>query len=111
MADNQPTCGKGLAANAVLPEKLAAPVKTMAALLDNHVRALDPREAAGRLERNAYERLVKDQRTLASGLEDLAIAMEGYRDLPTARTTRSIATADSKTRPLSSAFAGTSRTG
>jgi hypothetical protein len=30
----------------------------------NHVRTLDPKEAAGALDRDAYERLIKDQRTL-----------------------------------------------
>jgi hypothetical protein len=85
MADDQPTCGKGLAANAILPERLAALLSAMATMLENHLRALDPGEANGRLERDAYERLVSDQRALASGLEELARAMAGYRDLPMAR--------------------------
>src|ERR671918_1616113 len=82
MADDQPTCGKGLAANAILPEKLAALMSAMATMLENHTRALDPNEANGRLERDAYQRLVRDQRTLASDLEALARAMQSYRDLP-----------------------------
>jgi hypothetical protein len=85
MADDQPTCGKGLAANAILPERLAALMNAMATMLENHTRALDPTETSGRLERDAYERLVRDQRALASGLEACARAMEGNRDLPMAR--------------------------
>jgi hypothetical protein len=85
MADDQPTCGKGLAANAILPERLAALMNAMATMLENHTRALDPSEANGRLERDAYERLVRDQRALASGLEAVARAMESYRDLPMAK--------------------------
>jgi len=85
MANDQPTCGKGLAANAILPERLAALMNAMATMLENHTRALDPTETNGRLERDAYERLVRDQRALASGLEAFARAMEGNRDLPMAR--------------------------
>jgi hypothetical protein len=85
MADDQPTCGRGLAANAILPERLAALMNAMATMLENHTRALDLNETNGRLEHDAYERLVSDQRTLASGLEALARAMEGNRDLPMAR--------------------------
>ncbi len=72
MADDQPTCGKGLAANAILPERLAALMNAMATMLENHTRALDPSETNGRLERDAYERLAGDQRALASGLEAFA---------------------------------------
>src|SRR5687768_5379869 len=103
MADDQPTCGKGLAANAVLAERLAALMNAMAALLDNHVRALDPKEAAGRLECDAYERLVEDQRTLASGLENLARAMESYRDLPMAKHDM-VSLTDQMSREVLSAF-------
>ena len=85
MADDQPTCGRGLAANAILPERLAALMHAMATMLENHTRALDPSETNGRLERDAYERLVRDQRVLASGLEALARAMVGNRDLPMAK--------------------------
>ena len=85
MADDQPTCGKGLAANAILPERLGALMNAMATMLENHTRALDLNETNGRLEHDAYERLVSDQRTLASGLEALARALEGNRDLPMAR--------------------------
>jgi hypothetical protein len=85
MTDDQATCGKGLAANAVLPRRLAALMAAMAAMLENHVLALDPDETNGRLERDAYERLVGEQRAIASGLEALARAMEGYRDLPMAK--------------------------
>ena len=84
MADDEATCGKGLAANAVLPEKLAALMGAMADLLENHVRSLDSSDPNGRLERDAYQRLVEDQRALASALGALASAMASYRDLPMA---------------------------
>jgi hypothetical protein len=85
MVDDQSTCGKGLAANAALPQKLSALFAAQANLLQNHVRALDAKEEAGRLERDAYERLVKDQRALALNLAALATAMRSYRDLPMAK--------------------------
>ena len=103
MADDQPTCGKGLAANAVLPERLAALMTAMAAMLENHVRALDPDETSGRLERDAYVRLVREQRTLASGLEALARAMDGYRDLPVAKHDM-VPLTDQTSREMLSAF-------
>ena len=103
MADDQPSCGKGLAANAILPERLSALMKAMAALLENHVRALDPNETNGRLERDAHEHLIKDQRTLASDLVALASAMKGYRDLPIAKHDMTPLT-DQTSREVLSAF-------
>jgi hypothetical protein len=47
-SDDRPICGKGLAANAVLPERFASLKNALAALLDNHVRALDPQEVSNR---------------------------------------------------------------
>ena len=66
MADEQPaTCGEGLAANAVVPEKIAALFSAMADLLQNHTRSLDVGNANARLENDAYEHLVTDQRAIA----------------------------------------------
>jgi hypothetical protein len=42
MQDEQPSCGKGLATHAALPEKLAALLSAMAGLLENHTRSLPP---------------------------------------------------------------------
>ena len=83
-SSEQMTCGKGLAANAALPKSLGALMSAMADLLANHVRSLAPGDANADLERHAYERLVNDQRSIASLLNDLAAAMTSYRDLPPA---------------------------
>ena len=85
MPDEHPaTCGQGLAANAVLPEKMAALISAMAELLQNHTRSLDGGDANAQPEHDAYERLVSDQRTIASSLGALGSAMRGYHDLPPA---------------------------
>ena len=47
-ADDQWTCGKGLAAGADLPGKLAALLAARAEVLERHTRALDPSEPSGR---------------------------------------------------------------
>jgi hypothetical protein len=108
MTDDQPTCGKGLAANAVLPQKLSALLSAQANLLENHVRSLDPNEFAGRAEREAYERLGVDQRALASNLTALATAMQSYRDLPIAKHDMSQLT-DSASRGVLVAFVDAER--
>jgi hypothetical protein len=82
---DQPTCGQGLAANAVLPAKLGELLDATAEVLDRHTRALDPAEPAGRAERDAYAALVGAHRTIAGELARLAQQMEGYRDLPMPR--------------------------
>jgi hypothetical protein len=81
MADNEPTCGKGLAANASLPRSLGVLIGALADLLENHIRSLPPNDANAQKEREAYQRLVEDQRSIARQLQDLASAMESYRDL------------------------------
>ena len=84
-ADDEWTCGKGLAASAGLPAKLAELMGATAEVLERHTRALDPSEAAGREELKAYESLVRLHREAAAQLRGLAAEMEGYRDLPVAR--------------------------
>jgi hypothetical protein len=84
MKETISTCGQGLAANAALPESLADLLRTLADLLENHIRALNSQEENGRLERDAYVHLVKEQRAIAAHLGSLAMAMRGYRDLPIA---------------------------
>ena len=84
MDDDQPTCGKGLAANAIVPDKLASLIQALANLLDDHIRSLDLTDANARLERDAYAHLVREQRAIAGHLDGLAKAMRGYRDLPMA---------------------------
>jgi hypothetical protein len=82
--DDQPTCGKGIAASAALPEIFAALASATANMLHNHIRALDPGEPAGKAETDAYQRLVAEHRAVADRLEALAVLMRGYRDLPMA---------------------------
>jgi hypothetical protein len=93
MPKDQPaTCGEGVAANAVVPERIAALVSAMAAVLQNHIRSLDPGNANARLERDTYERLVGDQRALASSLSALAGTMTAAREVPPApHDTRALA--------------------
>jgi len=83
--DEQPaTCGEGLAATAVVPERIAAFLSAMGDLLKNHTRSLDVEHANARLERDAYEHLVREQCAIASNLSALAAAMRGYGALPPA---------------------------
>jgi hypothetical protein len=104
MQDEQPaSCGEGLAANAVVPEKLGAFIGAMAELLQNHTRALDRGDANARLELHAYEDLVEQQRAVTSSLGALAAAMKGYRDLPAAPHDERLL-ADQKSIEVFSAF-------
>jgi hypothetical protein len=47
---DRPTCGEGLAANAVLPAKLADLMTARAEVLKRHTRALDPIDATAQKE-------------------------------------------------------------
>jgi hypothetical protein len=82
--DDQHTCGKGVAANAVLPERIAALLHAMADIFENHIRALNPNEGNAKREIDAYRRLMRDYRAAAAPVSALADAMRGYRDLPLA---------------------------
>jgi hypothetical protein len=84
MQEGPDTCGQGLAANAVVPERMAALLDATANVLQNHIRSLNPADAVARLERNAYEHIISEQRGVASKLSSLARAMRSYRDLPMA---------------------------
>ena len=75
--DDEWTCGKGLAAGAALPEKLAELTGTMAEMLERHTKALDVSEAAGAQEQAAYESLVKGHREVADRLKALSEEMKG----------------------------------
>jgi hypothetical protein len=82
--DDEPTCGKGIAANAALPATIAELVTALADTLDAHRPALDQNEPAGRAEDEAYATLVREQREIATRLASLASRMQGYRTLPMA---------------------------
>jgi hypothetical protein len=83
--DEQPTCGKGLAANAALPAKVSEVLAAMAEVLENHRTALDRTDPASRDEDKAYDNLSRRFQTIARELKDAADAMVGSRDLPMGR--------------------------
>jgi hypothetical protein len=82
--EDQPTCGKGIAASAVLPEKLSDVVAGLAGVLETHMLALEVSDDDARREHEAYARLAKEHRAAAAQLAASAAAMAGYRDLPMA---------------------------
>ena len=82
---DQPTCGKGLAENSILPAKLGEVLDAMAENLEIHRKALDLTDHHSRAEFDAYDGLVKELRQSASQLEATARHMAGYRDLPMGR--------------------------
>ena len=82
---DRPTCGEGLAANAVLPAKLAELVAAQAGVLERHTRALDLTDAAAQKELDAYTKLERAHRDVAGELADLAEEMASYRTLPMGR--------------------------
>jgi hypothetical protein len=80
--DDQPTCGKGLAEHSALPAKLADLEDALAENLELHQKTLDLRDDNSRAELEAYARLAKAHRAIASQLRATAAEMAGYRDLP-----------------------------
>jgi hypothetical protein len=80
----RPTCGKGLAANALLPAHFAHVLAATAENLDLHLLAIDTGDDAGRQERDAYLALVAEHRQLAAALEAASRHMASYRGLPVA---------------------------
>jgi len=82
---DRPTCGEGLAANAVLPAKLAELMAAQAEVLKRHTRALDLTDAAAERELDAYTTLERAHRDVAGELADLAKEMASYRNLPMGR--------------------------
>jgi hypothetical protein len=83
--DDQPTCGKGLAANSGLPAKLGQLTNAMARVLEVHLTALDVSDSNARAEHDAYQQLVRSYRAVSSQLKSLAEDMAGHRDLPMGR--------------------------
>ncbi|HEY7635531.1 MAG TPA: hypothetical protein VH763_08310 [Gemmatimonadales bacterium] len=83
--DDEPTCGKGLAANAVLPARLADLIAALAQVLEVHMKALDPADGNARAEHEAYQKLARQGRTAATQLQALSTDMLGYRALPMGR--------------------------
>jgi hypothetical protein len=83
--DNQPTCGKGLAANATLPASVGELIGAMAGVLDVHQRSLDLTDENARPEHHAYVTLVLELRSISAQLAVSAGQMAGYHDLPMGR--------------------------
>jgi hypothetical protein len=79
------TCGQGVAANAVLPAKLAELIAVRAEVLERHMKALDLSDPRSQLESEAYAELVASHRTAAASLKNLSEQMASYRDLPMGR--------------------------
>ena len=82
---DRPTCGEGLAANSILPAKLAELMAAQAEVLKRHTRALDLTDVAAQKEFDAYTKLERAHRDVAGELADLAKEMASYRKLPMGR--------------------------
>lgn len=82
---NPTTCGAGLAANAVLPGKLADLLGAQAAVLERHIGGIDQTDATASTEVQAYQSLVRGFRDAATELRGLADEMASYRELPMPR--------------------------
>ena len=80
--DDQPTCGKGLAAHSALPARLATLIAALAENLELHQDTLDLRDPHSRKERDVYAGLAEEHRAISRQLVAVAQRMAGYRDLP-----------------------------
>lgn len=78
------TCGKGIAANAPLPAALGKLASAQAAVLQAHMRALDPSDPAAKLEYDTYDVLVQEFQQIGALLMKLAQKMTDSRNLPVA---------------------------
>lgn len=82
--DDQPTCGKGIAASAPLPDAVADVLRGMSALFQNHIRALNSAARSDQPEIDAYGRLARNYGAGADNVAALAELMRSYRTLPMA---------------------------
>ena len=83
---NEPTtCGKGLAANSVLPATMADMIEALSTVLAIHSKALDLKDERSRQEHVAYSQLAQECADIAHLLRTAAQRMSGYRDLPMGR--------------------------
>jgi hypothetical protein len=78
----QPTCGQGLAENALLPAKLAELTASLAENLEVHLRTLELDDDNARREREVYQELARRHRDAAARLAAAAGQMAAQRDLP-----------------------------
>ena len=80
--DDQPTCGKGLAASSTLPAALGAVAAALSAVLVEHQASLDVTDGDAKREHDAYQDIADAHRLIAAQLDAVATRMAGYRDLP-----------------------------
>jgi hypothetical protein len=80
--EEEPTCGRGLAQNSVVPAALAAVAAGLAQNLEVHRRALDPDDADAVAERDVYERVGRSLRSATVDLQAAAAKMASAADLP-----------------------------
>ena len=80
--DDEPTCGKGLAAHSTLPAKMADLTEAVAGVLENHMGALDLSDENSKREHGAYGSLASAHRQAAARLRSTATEMAGYQSLP-----------------------------
>ena len=83
--DEEPTCGRGLAAHSPLPLAFGEVIDAVAENLEAHLGTLDLTDERSRKEHAVYERLLREHRAIAAQLRATAEAMAGYRDLPMGR--------------------------
>jgi hypothetical protein len=83
-ADEQSTCGRGLAEHATIAAKMAEFLKSLAANLHAHVPTIDTSDPNGQAEREAYVHLSTAYEAVADQLARTAKRMRAYRDLPAA---------------------------
>jgi hypothetical protein len=84
-SDDQPTCGKGMAANAELPKRLGDLAGALAEVLEIHMQALDLSDEHSAKENEEYREVAKHLRTTAVQLHAAAAQMTAMRGLPMGR--------------------------
>jgi hypothetical protein len=80
--EEQPTCEKGLAAHALLPQKLGELTNAVAEVLALHMEVLDLTDEKSRIEHAAYSELAARHQSIASEPSATAMQMADCRDLP-----------------------------
>jgi hypothetical protein len=86
MSTDEPlTCGRGVAAQAVVPRAFGDVLGAVAHVLETHIPALDLTDDLSRAERDAYVEIVASHRALAEQLRLLVERMQSLQDLPMGR--------------------------
>jgi hypothetical protein len=82
MSDDEMTCGRGLAAHAVIPAKIGEMIASLAENLELHMPSLVASDENTRREREAYGKLAAEHRAIAQQLAAVAAHMASYKTLP-----------------------------